>query len=136
MRYHIFILTLLVATLLSCDKKTNDDFLTSLDNTEWMYYPPTEIPINGASVLMVDDYIMPTLDDRVICWFYSDGTCDIHVQTATRGQTFHTTKWSCSADGDVVIKKGTGTWMSGLFLNQQLTLNNGMAFTYRGKAKK
>lgn len=136
MRYHIFILTLLVATLLSCDKKTNDDFLTSLDNTGWMYYPPTEIPISGASVLMVDDYIMPTLDDRVICWFYSNGTCDIHVQTATRGQTFHTTKWTCSAEGDVVIKKGTGIWMEGLFLGQKLTLNDGMAFTYCGTAKK
>ena len=136
MRYHIFILTLLVAALLSCDKKTNDDFLVSLNNTEWLYYPPTEIPINGASVLMVDDYIMPTLDDRVICWFYSDGTCDIHVQTATRGQTFHTTKWTCSAEGDVVIKKGTGIWMEGLFLGQKLTLNDGMAFTYCGTAKK
>lgn len=136
MKNKIVLATLLVALLIGCNKKTEDDFLVSLDNTEWMYIPSTPIPMNMGSILSVDDYLTPTLDDEVTCWFYSDGTCDVHIRTATRGQTFHTTKWSCSADGDVVIKKGTGTWMSGLFLNQQLTLNNGMAFTYRGKAKK
>lgn len=134
---HKFILILFLASLfIGCNKQSEDDFLVTLDNTTWTHYPATEIPLNGGSVLSVDEYLMPTINDKVICWFYSDGTCDIHVQTATRGQTFHTTKWTCSSKGDVVIKKGTGKWMSGLFLGQKLTLNDGLVFQYSGKAKK
>ena len=137
MKYKIIFATLLVAAILTgCDKKTEDDFLISLDNTQWMYRPHTAISMNMGSILSVDDYLIPTIDDAVTCWFYSDGTCDMHVQTATRGQTFHTTRWTCSTEGDVVIKKGTGVWMSGLFLGQKLTLNDGMVFTYCGTAKK
>lgn len=130
------LIALFAAMLIGCNKKAEDDFLITLDNTTWMHYPPAEIPINGGSVLFVDEYLVPTMDDKVICWFYSDGTCDVHVQTATRGQTFRTTRWTCSSEGDVVIKKGTGKWMSGLFLGQKLTLNDGLIFQYCGKATK
>lgn len=134
---HKFILVALFATMfISCDKKSEDDFLVTLDNTLWRHSPTTSIPQNGASILFVDDYLIPTIDDAVTCWFYSDGTCDVHIMTATRGQTSHTTRWTYSLNGDVVIKKGTGTWMSGLFLGQKLTLCDGLVFKYYGKAKK
>ena len=134
---HKFILIALFATMLiSCNKKSGDDFLVTLDNTLWRHSPATSIPLNGASILFVDDYLIPTIDDAVTCLFYSDGTCDIHVMTATRGQTAHTTKWTCSSEGDVIIKKGSGIWMSGLFLGQKLTLCDGLIFNYYGKTKK
>ncbi len=136
MKQKFILIVLFSVIFMGCNKQSQDYFIATLDNTTWTYYPATEIPLNGGSILAVDEYLMPTTNDKVICWFYSDGTCDVHVQTATRGQTFHTTKWTCSSKGDVVIKKGTGTWMSGLFLEQKLTLNDGLVFQYCGKAKK
>ena len=136
MKNKIIIVALLMSFFSSCDKKRDKDFLTSLDNTVWRHSPATSIPLNGGSILFVGDYLVPSVYDAVTCWFYSDGTCDVHVMTATRGHTSHTTRWTCSSEGDVVIKNGTGTWMRGLFVGQQLTLNDGMVFTYCGVAKK